>query len=265
MHGTTYRTTHKSIASRWLLTLALVVAFLLPMGQATPVQAQEVERGYLWSIYWDFEHNFHGLLAIEVGPWEDGELTEVEETSTTRVICYPVGNVLLNAGDAVFDGASYLECDLDLAQTVLDNHGLTIEDVDSYGSILLRADANVEAIGPAPIFTHADAQYGLDFTQTQSVTMQQSLWNNAGPQQAAFPGVTLNTWQTYTFTYSCIALGGPCDATHEVSGQSQTDVTAGSRTRFSTGPATFAIGHNSGDFLTGRLGSLFIDPGNSVH
>jgi hypothetical protein len=251
--------------SRIFLMLALILGLLLPLAKAEPVQAKEVEIGYLWSLYFDFEQNFDGILTIEVGPWKNGELTSVTGTSQATVRCRPIGNVSLDKGDAVFEGAGHVECAMDLGQIVWNNHNLVINGVDNYGSMVLRARVNSFTNAVSPILTHPDAAWSLDFSQTHSVAMNQELWNNAGSLDATFPGVTINTWQTYTYLYSCISNGGPCDATFGAGAQMQGTPTAGSRTLFTTGPVTFDIGRNGAAFFTGRMDSVLIDPGNSAH
>jgi hypothetical protein len=248
---------------RLMWTTALVVGLLVPIAQ--PAQAQDQQIGYLWSLYFDFDSSYNGVLTIEVGPWENGELTSVNETSSAMVRCEPVGNVQLQGGDAVFDGNSYLSCALDLGEVVWNNHGLQIDDVDSYGSMVMRARVNSAANGIAPLVRHPDATYSADFTATQSVAMSQDLWNEAGVSGATFNGVMINQWYVLTYLYACISNGGPCDATFAAGGQMQTKPTAGDRISFSTEATSFEIGRDGGNYFTGRIDSILIDPGNSVH
>ena len=247
---------------RVLLAATVVLGMFSSLAAAKPASA-DAGYGYLWSLDFDFESNYNGLLTIKVGPWENGDLVSVDETSTATVNCRPIGSVALNAGDAVFDGG-HLECYLDLASVVYNNHKMTVAPVDTYGSILLRTRVNSTANTVAPLFTHPDASYKIDFTQTMAVTPSQDLWNNAGLLQATFPGVTINTWQPYTYQYACI-WGGPCDATFRVGPQTQNMPTASGRVRFSTGPTVFEIGRDGADLFYGRMSSLRIDPGNSAH
>jgi hypothetical protein len=225
------------------------------------VRAESKEIGYLWSIFFDFDKSYDAILTIEVGPWKDGDLVEVHESSTTVIRCTPIGGVALGGGIATFTGG-HLECPLDLAATVLNNHKLSINAVDTYGSILLRTRMMSNSNTVVPLFTHPDASYSLDFSATSSVTMQQQLWNGLGLSQANFMGVTINTWQTYTYLYRCISHGGPCDANFAVGPQSQSFPTAGSRVQFSTGPTSFQVG---GAAFNGQIDALLIDPGNSAH
>ena len=249
--------------SKVLLASTLVLGLLFPLAAPQPARA-EVEYGYLWSLYFDFEQSFDGVLTIEVGPWENGNLVSVDETSTATVTCNRVGSVGLNGGDAVFSGG-YLKCSMDLGKTVWNNHKLSINAIDSYGSMQVRTRLNSAVSGVAPVFTHPNAVYGVDFSQTFAATPSQQLWNGVGPMQATFPGVTANTWNNFGYQYRCISNGGPCDATFWAGPQTQTMPTAGSRVQFSTGPTTFEIGRNGGVSFTGRMASLLVDPGNTGH
>ena len=252
--------------------LALVVGMLLPMATPQAAYAQEEEYGYLWSLEFDFDSSFDGVLTIEVGPWKDGDLAEVDETSQETVHCLPAGDVILDSGDAVFSNQGYLRCSMNLAEIVMDNHGLEIEPIDSYGSLLMTADLNSDAIGYAPIFSHHDASYGVKYNATQAVTFggQLSTWKEDEPsgsvaQFAIFPGVTINTWNSYLMEYACGANGGPCDALLKVNGQQQTFFNLGGRSAFATEEASFLIGHDGGSYFSGRMGHLLVDPGNSAH
>jgi hypothetical protein len=245
--------------------LALIVTLLLPVAQPQQVYAQEEELGYLWSLDFTFDKDYNGLLTIEVGPWKNGELVGVNETSTAEVPCTPIGHVALDNGEAVFKGAGHLQCTMNLGQIVWENHGLKISDVDIYESIVVHAKVKTTSNTVAPIFTHPNATYAIDFTQNGAATLSQSLWNNAGVLQASYPNVSIVDWQDYYYEYICIAQGGPCDAYFGVSGQIQSTPTVGGRVRFSTGTTTFEIGRNGGTYFNGRLNSLIVDPGNSAH
>ena len=56
-----------------LLASTLILGLLFPLATPQPARA-EVEYGYLWLLYFDFEQSFDGVLTIEVGPWENGNL-----------------------------------------------------------------------------------------------------------------------------------------------------------------------------------------------
>ena len=261
--------THRRIFYSFML--ALLVGVLLPVATPQTAYAQDVETGYLWSLEFDFDSSFNAVLTIEVGPWQDGDLVEVQETSQEIVYCKKIGPVKLEGGDAVFKGNSYLRCTMNLAETVMNNHGLLIEPYDNYGSILMSADLNGSAHGIAPIFTHADASYYVEFKPTQMVTLggKVSTWENGTPtgmvgQQAEFFG-SINAWSTYEMEYLCGANGGPCDARLDVSGQQALFFNLGGRPTFNTGETTFLIGTDGINYYNGRMGNLLVDPGNSAH
>jgi hypothetical protein len=265
MYGKIKMGTMRKIVSG--LLLALVLGLIFPNAQPQAAYAQDAlhaeneEYGYLWSLEFTFDNDYNGLLTIEVGPWKNGELAEVDATSTARVRCEPVGAVALVGGSAVFSGG-HLKCAMDLAAIVRENHKLKIDEIDDYGSILMRAIVNPTASTVAPIFTHKDAEYSIDFTQTSQVTMNQELWNNAGLLQQTFPVPVLNSWHDYTDHYICISNGGPCDAYFDLDGQLESFATAGSRAQFTTTPQSFQIG---GPAFQGQLSYLLVDPGNSAH
>jgi hypothetical protein len=241
--------------------VALLVSLLFPVANPQPLYAQEEELGYLWALTFDFNSGFDGVLTIDVGPWVEGELVEVNESSTARVQCKPVGAVGILGGTAAFNGG-HLECSMDLAAIVLRNHGLQINKMDTYGSILAKTQLMSTAPTVAPIFTHADASYSIDFTQTSQVTLQQQLNNKAGLVTSTFMNTVLFTWQTYHMEYICVFGGGPCEGRFAVGAAPQVTPTAGVPTSFATGPMTFQVG---GAALNGQMDWLLIDPGNSAH
>jgi hypothetical protein len=247
---------------RKLLLLA-ILALIAPLAQSHPTQAQEAEYGYLWALEFPFEQDFTGILTIEVGPWKNGELVSVDETSTAKVTCRRVGAVYLNGGDAVFDGG-YLECGMDLGAIVAQNHGLTIEEIDSYASMLFAASLETTVANVAPIFTHDDAAYTIDFTQPGAVTLSQQLENQLGPQQATFVNSLGFVRQKYSMVYGCIWLG-PCNSFFTAGTQGESSPPGGDRMSFATGPASFRIGGDGVTTFHGRIGHLIIDPGNTVH
>ena len=146
--------------------------------EAAAPEAAKPEIGYLWNLNFAFDSDFNGILTIDVGPWENGNLTAVKETSVSRVECRPVGDVTLSGGDAVFANGGYVTCSMDLAAIVRQNHGLHIDAVDDYGSIVMQTRINPVA-GPtplvAPLFTHPDGSYGVSYPATYAVDVEQRL------------------------------------------------------------------------------------------
>jgi hypothetical protein len=241
----------------------LITVVVLAMAGATPAQAARPEYGYLWSLYFDFTNSFDGTLTIEVGPWQNGDLISVDATSTAVVDCQPVGDVFLAGGDAVFAGG-YLDCTLDLAQVLATNHGLVVQSIDTYGSIVLRTNLLPMAQQVAPILSHPDASYSIDLTQTSSVILIQELNNTAGVQQIQFNGITYPNRYSYTYLYSCV-WQGDCHGTLYAGPYQANTPLGGDRVSFSTAATNFQIGSSGSTRYYGRMGSLLIDPGNSVH
>jgi hypothetical protein len=248
---------------RLTLLLSLMIFGLLAQPARPSYADAYAGRGYLWSLAFDFENSFDGLLTIKVGPWENGNLVSVEETSTTVVACQRVGAVILNGGAAVFEGG-HLACDMDLAAIVKRNHGIIAGATDSYGSFVVRASLASSGQNLAPIFTHPDVSTQIDFTQTSSVTLAQSLATSAGPAQASafFPGLLGGDLRTYSFLYGCGGAAA-CSSSLSAGPQTQAAPVAGDRVSFRTGPTTFLIGGDGAATFVGGLGGLVVDPGNS--
>jgi hypothetical protein len=244
---------------RVLLTTLVAFAVL-----ATPAQAQDQEYGYLWSLKFDFEQSFDAVLTIRVGPWEDGNLVAVDETSETRIRCTRSGLVSLDSGHAVFNGG-HLVCPIDLATLVQQNHNLTINALDTYNSMLVQTRLQTTSNNVAPIFSHPNAAYTIDFTQLNSVTLNQRLWNGAGQQTATFGSIASNTMNTYFYQYGCQSSSGPCHAIFQANTQQQSFVTTGGQIKFATGPNSFLIGGNGSSSFFGRMDDLLIDPGNTIY
>ena len=144
-----------------------VVALCSLLASASPiftpaVQAAAPNYGYLWELVFDFEEDYNGRLKIEVGPWEDGNLVWIEETSETIIECTPSGRISLTEGFANFGGSGFLTCEMDIAQIVLDKHDLIAQEIDTYGSFIMQTEAVLLNDNPAPIFNHPDAQLRLE-------------------------------------------------------------------------------------------------------
>jgi hypothetical protein len=245
-----------------LIVLICLAGVLLPAPSAT-LRAAPAHYGYLWNLVFDFDHNFEGLMTIEVGPWQDGNLLAVEETSKVRVHCEPKGDVKLYDGAAIFANNGYLVCTMNIGEAVRTNHGLAPNNPDTYGSIVMRSRAAIGVEGIAPIFAHPDAQYSLVAGVAPVLTMSTDLSNGNGPMETVFTsGVTWHDWTTYTANYVCNAV---CDLSHSAGALNQLLNNQGAPVQFATDPTTFYIGHDGSAFLTGRIDSLLIDPGNFAH
>lgn len=251
----------KHLFTHLRLTVALLIASLLAPAFAQPVQAAK-ETGYLWTLTFDFEAGYNGELLLKVGPWQNGALLDVTEKSVTAVNCQPVGDVSLGKGYATFNNGGYLQCNLDIAGALLANHGIKANEIDTYGSLTIRARTSVVGNGTAPLFAHPDAQFWLTTPSAMQVTVNSDLSNGNGAMTSWFSAVSWNSWQTYTSYYLC---GGGCDLTHYAGANQQTLANQGTAATFATAPTHFTIGKLGGNTLTGRIDELIIDPGNSGH
>ena len=141
---------------RILLAITLVLGMTTSPGNGKPCRGGcRVRLSVVAGLR--FGTRLQRRADYQVGPWKNGNLVSVDETSTATVGCRPMGSVSLSAGDAVFDGG-YLECYLDLAAVVPNNHKLTVEPVDNYGSILLRTRVKSTANTIAPCSRTRDAR-----------------------------------------------------------------------------------------------------------
>lgn len=247
-----------------LMIFLALVALLAPA--ATPASAGNVsERGYRWSLGWDFSQSFDGQLKIEVGPWKNGDLTDVEETSTTPVRCQRLGAVQLLGGVAVFDGG-YLTCELDLAAALLYNHGIKADEIDSYHGFTVRTVLASTAANVAPLVSHPDVAYQIDFSQPSSVAMRKGLITSAGAVQAeaSFPGLLGGNLRTYSYVYGCPFGGGICNASFYAGAEIEDMPLPGAGpVQFHTGPTTLLIGGDGATTFLGGIDDLIIDPGNT--
>jgi hypothetical protein len=105
--------------------------------------------------------------------------------------------------------------------------------------------------------------YSIDFTQPRKPTLTQALQNDLAPQQATFAHVNGFERNEYEMAYGCAWLG-PCTSSFQIGPQSQGTPPGGQQIAFSTEPQVFLIGADGATTFRGRLGSLLIDPGNTI-
>jgi hypothetical protein len=244
------------------LSLMLVALVALP---ARPTSAGNVsERGYLWTLHFDYEQDYNGLLTIKVGPMKNGDLLSVDETSTSVVPCQRIGAVNQAAGAAVFSGG-YLRCSFNLAGALLANHGIVADPTDSYNRMTMRARLASTGFNLAPIVSHADVTYQLDFSSPSSVGMRQGLATDAGVvnSSAIFPGLFGGALRNYGMVYGCAIGGGACSARFYAGADTDVMPAAGGPVSFRTGPTSILIGGDGATTFLGGIDDLIIDPGNS--
>jgi hypothetical protein len=246
-----------------VIALCTFLAICSPL-YTPPAQAETPTYGYLWELVFDFEDDFNGVLKIEVGPWQGGNLAWIEAISETTVECEPSGRISLTNGFANFGGSGSLECEMDIAQIVLDKHNLIAQKFDTYGSFIMQTTADLMTTNPAPIFTHPDARLRLEPIGAVDVRVISDLSNEHGPIQSLFSGIMADEVYTYTSDYVC----DPelqCDMIHSAGTTEITLNEQGEPVTFTTGPTTFTIGKDGTQFLFGQVDSIIIDPGNFAH
>lgn len=248
-----------------LLILSLLTLTLAALP-ARPASAGAVSvLGYIWRLQFAFDGSFDGALTIQTGPVKNGVLQSVEQTSTTTVPCERVGAVNLVAGAAVFSGG-YLRCTLDLAAALQANHGIGASATESYNRMTMSARLASTGANLAPIVTHRDLAYQIDFTQRDRVVLHQGLNTAAGLAQAdgTFLGLFGGDLRTYGFVYQCAANAALCSANQYAGAAANGGPVAGGPVSFRTGPATLLIGGDSASTFLGGIDDLIIDPGNGI-
>jgi hypothetical protein len=246
-----------------LSALCTLLAVCCPL-YTPPVRAATPTYGYLWELVFDFERDFNGVLKIEVGPWQDGNLMWIEAISETIIECEPSGRISLSDGFANFGGSGFLECEMDIAQIVLEKHNLIAQESDTYGSFIMQTTADLMTENPAPIFTHPDAQLRLDPLGSVDIRVISDLSNEHDPITTTLFSILWSNVYTYTSDYVCVSEL-QCDMTHSASTSETTLNEQGEPVTFTTGLTTFTIGKDDTDTLFGRIDSILIDPGNFVH
>jgi hypothetical protein len=252
-------------ARNFFLLLSLLLAVLVSMPTRPAAAGAASDFGYIWRLSFPFEGSYDGTLTIETGKMENGVMLELHETSTSSVPCRRVGPVNLVAGAAVFNGG-YLRCSFDLAGALLANHGIAAPPTDSYNRMTVRASLAATAFDLAPILTHPDLAYQIDFDGGDNVLMRQGLATSAGQAtaNATFNGMFGGTQRNYGFVYGCLPAGGPCSAEHYAGTAVQGGPVAGGPVRMRTGSVALLIGGDGATSFFGGIDELIVDPGNTI-
>lgn len=244
-----------------LLSVLFVAVATLPARPAAAGGGSDFS--YVWRIGFMFDDSFDGTLTIESGPMVNGVLQSVERTSTSVVPCARVGTVGLTGGMAKFDGG-YLRCALDLA-AALKAHGIEAPAIDSYNRVTVRAGVASTVQHLAPIVSHPDIAYSLDFTKRDRVALHQELATNLGVVAAGdtFLGLSGSDLRNYAYVYQCLPAG-PCAAHHYAGAAVSGGAVVGAAVRFQTGPNTLLVGGDGASTFFGGIDELIIDPGNTI-
>ena len=256
-----------------LCALALLVGSALLSPQlAAPVAAQSY--GYTWTIEFDFDAGFDGILTVEAGPGTVGALDKVYVSEEFTVSCAPNGVVNQAGGAAIFAGG-HLVCDLDLGTAITRTFDLcarvdegcrySLAPVESYENLHMAAKVFSPQPGPAPLLHTPDVLFGPNLTAADA-----TLYNRltpAGGMSSLFVTSPLGKWMSYGALYSC-QFGPPCTSEFNVNGVTQ----AGGpgpfvdQAQIRMQPVDLIIGHDPGTGYTvpngTQIDSLTIDPPN---
>lgn len=263
-----------TIRTTWRSVLLLVVglfAILAPVS--TEVVHADPGYAYYWSLTFDFENNFNGILHVDVGFNENGGVQQPALYGENfNVPCKRVGNVVLTGGSAKFNGG-YLQCDLDIysaltaafAKCQQEHPGctMTINAVEPYRNFRMLAGLISPVVGSAPLFYHEDAVFTvMPDTATTQVT---STLTPIGLLTSSSTAAPLNTPQFYAAEYECDG-GAGCANYFTVTGALQSTTLPAQTVQFSTPATKVYIGYNRATGATIPAGtellSLVVDPPN---
>ena len=186
--------------------LIIILAAILIAISAQTVQA-EGQAGYTWQLKFDFSTDLKGILTVKMGlVGLDGLIADPVIERRFSVPCNNVGNVVILAGAAVFDGTNYLACDLDLKTAIEQTQAACPlesgacparpDDFDLLHSIAGWGEMRLASTDPgavSPIFYHED--FSFSFTP-YGATMNLQKTSGGDAASALFP-VPANVWQTF--------------------------------------------------------------------
>jgi hypothetical protein len=255
------------------LVLATLVLCSLFAPATTEVAHADPGYAYYWSLTFDYENNFNGVLHVDVGYAENGGVQNPAlHGQDFSVTCQRVGNVSLAGGTATFNGG-YLTCNLDVKQALEATFAkcaagfpgctMTIEDVEKYRSFRMLSQITSVAAGSAPIFYHEDATYAISLNGTTAQVAADLA--PLGTVQSSAVATFLPVSQSYGSNYLCAPLGG-CTMGFAIGGSNEGLPQANDSVEFSTPSSTIYIGYNPATGITIPAGTqithLFIDPPN---
>ena len=260
----------------WIIRLLLVAVLLvvaLQFGSAAPAAAQSTPHSYYWTMKFDFDGTFNGVLEVQY-KFDPPDGVGYTVKRYQEIICNPIGRVGLTDGKAVFSGDGFLECQI---PSIRDNvaelsGGITPGIVDKYDAIELTAQVAWEPGKVHPILAHMtpagpDVQFSVLSENEDSFTFSQlhaRFVNKAPTFGWMFPSRTGTRYDVKTQ----LVCNGTCEFDHTVDGQSWgEDPTTPDGIIFYLDPAGIYIGFDptTGEFLHGQLDSAGVDPGNFVN
>ena len=256
--------------------IALFVFAVLAILGVTLAPAQPAEAalgfGYRFSMEWNFDSGIDGVLEVEAGKGEVGNLTEVLARNRYPIKCRRIGPVALAGGNVELNGG-YLSCDLHVARAI--NHTMAacraiepdceynLSPVERYRGLTMYAKVPATVPGKAPIFHHPDASFTLN-AGTGTATME----NEINPVPGTISSDVFGLGNPLIGAqYFCVA-GLACDMQYYAAGGPLS--VAGpfaNAFQMSTGKTTFYIGHNPSTGAAAPAGTqydhIFIDPSAS--
>lgn len=258
-------------ARRLWMAVVLCVAVLFSAVQPTAPVHADPGYAYYWSLTFDYEHDFNGVLSIVTGYNDNGAPQEPPIfVQTTTIPCQRVGNASVSGGFLHLNGG-YVRCDFDLQRALNSAFDLcnqkvagctmSIGEDEYYAHFRAAAQVLSTATGEAPIFYHEDASYRIN----PAISWSQFTANLAphGVIPSATQPAALGAWTSYQAFYSC---SGGCEMDYFVAGNTQSVPTVEKWVPFSTVPTTIYIGYDPVQNLAAPAGTqinmLFIDPPN---
>jgi len=260
-----------TLFTRLLIVLLMGFAPVVAPPNAAPVYA--ADYAYYWSLTFDYETNFDGVLHVAVGHAENGGVQNPPLYETDfPLACQRVGNVGLAGGSAIFNGG-YLTCNIDLQRMVraaiatcgqvAPGCALPVEDVERYHSFRMLANVASTTTGAAPLFYHEDANYTV--TPALSTAQIAATLTPIGAVSSSALPAPLGAVNSYESRYLC-GVTGVCGMQFGVNGAVESLPQGSAWVDFSTPATTIYIGRNPAANTTMPAGTslayLFIDPPN---
>jgi hypothetical protein len=262
-------------ARRLWMAIILCGAIVLSAGHSTTPAHADPGYAYYWSITFDFEQGFNGVLSIATGYNENGAPQDPPiYVQNTTIPCQRVGNASVSGGVLTLNGG-YVTCDFDLRRALesafemcnqkVAGCGMRIQDEEYYAHFRAAAQVMSTLPGEAPIFYHEDASYRIYPSASGSTGTQITADltpHGVTPSTQVMVGA-LGVWTSYQSFYSC---GAACNMGYSVGGHTEIVATTQAKVPFSTQSTRIYIGHDPEQGLTAPAGTqintLFVDPPN---
>ena len=246
---------------KWYVGLlpGLLLLTGLALQQPQGVSASS-PNSYYWSMTFDFEGSYDGLLYVEYI-----DVNNVPHRVSTEIPCVPVGRMDIGEETADFQGG-YLDCSVPSIQDILNElTGLQLGAVQTYCPFMMEAEiAFIEDQSLYPILAHMASG-------TQPEARFQVISRHTSRLQAQFANTHLSQGDPFDvklgeFHSLQTQLMEECYFHHTVDQQMVVDPTWINGADFYIDAAQLYIGYDpeTGDILNGRIDSLLIDPGDFI-